>query len=265
MTDSYSCLIRTFNSASTLSDTLLSLSMQTLPPSEYIFVDSGSTDRTLDLLPLGAILHRYVGEHFNYSAALNQGLRYVSNKFVLIISCHTLLRNPIAMEYALSVMKSNSEIGAAYFCNENDGHLRHTLIDRTAFDGFNGLWNTCSLIKTNLLQRRNFRPEVFTAEDQEWARWLIFCENKLTARIAGAEMTRHRHSRAYNVRKRLNEYVAIAYFSNRELMGVRNFGRIISQMVSWNMPLHERIFNLKLLFRLAVCHVKAPRYRSKYF
>src|SRR5258705_5085392 len=115
MTVSYSCLIRTFNSATTLPDTLLYLSMQTLPPSEYIFVDSGSTDRTLDLLPQGAILHRYVGEHFNYSVALNQGLQHVSKDFVLIISCHTLLSNPFAMEYALSVIQSNTAIGAAYF------------------------------------------------------------------------------------------------------------------------------------------------------
>jgi glycosyltransferase involved in cell wall biosynthesis len=182
----YSSLIRTFNSASTLPDTLCSLARQTISPQEYIFVDSGSTDGTLTMLPHTSTLHRYVGNGFNFAEAINQGLRYVSTDYVLIISSHTKLTNTNAMEYALTLLSSTDSIGAVYFCDENAGGLRHTIIDKHIFDGFNGLWNTCSLIKVDLLRKRGFLPDVFSAEDQEWTRWLLNNTEKSIARIAGA-------------------------------------------------------------------------------
>ncbi len=77
------------------------------------------------------------------------------------------------ISYALNLLKSNDEIGAAYFCNKNDCELQYELLDKNNFDGFDGLWNTCSIIKMKYLKRRKFREEVFAAEDQEWANWLF--------------------------------------------------------------------------------------------
>ena len=67
----YSSLIRTFNSELTLPGTLKSLSSQTMPPNEYVFVDLGSTDRTVNQMPEGSIIHRFDEAEFNYSEALN--------------------------------------------------------------------------------------------------------------------------------------------------------------------------------------------------
>jgi glycosyltransferase involved in cell wall biosynthesis len=67
----YAALIRTFNSAAYLGETLASLQAQSNPPSFYIFVDSGSTDGTRALLPPGGLFHNYTGASFNYSAAIN--------------------------------------------------------------------------------------------------------------------------------------------------------------------------------------------------
>jgi glycosyltransferase involved in cell wall biosynthesis len=181
----YSALIRTFNSEGTLLSTLNSLNSQTIQPSEYIFVDSSSSDGTFNLFPAGSIIHKFIGQDFNYSEALNQGIVHVSTEFVLIISSHTLLLNCNAISYALNILRLNDAIGAAYFCFDNTEQLQHEIIDKNNFDGFNGLWNTCSIIRMNLLKRRNFRSEVFAAEDQEWARWLFFCEEKSVARISG--------------------------------------------------------------------------------
>jgi hypothetical protein len=122
------------------------------------------------------------------------------------------------------------------------------------------------LIKTDLLRQRGFRREVFAAEDQEWARWLLYCEHKVTARISGAGMdnTRNVH---FNNRKRLNGSVAIAYFANRNLLGVRNLARVAYQVVkpTLRLSLTERLFNLTLLFRLGACYLVHPKYKSKYF
>ena len=184
----YSALIRTYNSEKTLPSTLASLINQTVSPSKFIFVDSGSNDSTLHLLPNNSIVHNYVGNEFNFSESINQGLEYVSTDFVLILSSHTTLMNCEAINYALNILCSNEKIGATYFDYDFTGGFRYRHIDKNNFNGFNGLMNTCSLIRVSLLRRRRFRPEVFSAEDQEWARWLIYHEGKATACISGAGM-----------------------------------------------------------------------------
>jgi glycosyltransferase involved in cell wall biosynthesis len=270
MAKNYSVLIRTFNSAKTLPLTLSSLANQTVPPTEYVFVDTGSTDGTLDSIPYGSIIHRYIGTDFNYSEALNQGIKHVSTGYVLIISSHTSLRHATAIDFALELLSSNHEIGAAYFCSEDSAELNYRLIDKKEFDGFNGLWNTCSLIKVPLLQRRNFRAEVFTAEDQEWARWLIYCEGKLTARISGAGLTYNnprKSSWKSALKKKQNEYVAVAYFSNRTLLGLPNLIRIGITAINPDgyFRVRDRLFHLVLLVRLICCHFVRPRSKSRYF
>ena len=141
----YSMLMRTFNSERILPVTLNLLEKQTISPIEHIFVDSGSTDRTLSILPGGSKIHRYVGSEFNYSNALNQGLEYISTDYVLIISSHTSLCRFDAVEFALTLLTSDERIGAAYFDPEASGELRYELINRSNFDGFNGLWNAVPL------------------------------------------------------------------------------------------------------------------------
>lgn len=262
----YSALIRTFNSEHTLPVTLASLERQTNPPHQYIFVDSGSTDRTLASLPAGALVHRYEGEVFNFAAAINQGLRLVTNHHVLIISSHTELRKPKAMDYALALLNSNADIGAAYFADENHGPLRHKLIGRHNFTGFNGVWNTCAVIKFSLLQKRHFRSEVFAAEDQEWSAWLLTSEGKMIARISGSGLAIH-NPRRHSLRKRLNEYVAVAYFANRKLLAWPHIYSLLKQAVhpASHIGRPNRKFNLLLSARLATCHIFKPHGKSRYY
>lgn len=262
----YSVLLRTFNSESTLPGTLDCLKQQWNPPKQYIVVDSGSTDRTLDCLPAGSRVHHYVGEEFNYAEALNQGLRLVSTDYVLIISSHTELKNIRAMNYALDLLKSNPAIGAAYFCGDNTGSLRHELIGRNNFTGFNGLFNTCAVIKVELLQKRQFRPEVFTSEDQEWAGWLFAAENKVTARISGAGMA-VQNPRKDSLQKNVNEYVSVACFTNRKLLEWSHIVSLLKRAITLGTGLGaaKRKFYLLLSAHLMVCRYFKPRRKSRYF
>ena len=262
----YSALIRTFNSERTLPATLESLNRQTIRPQEIIFVDSGSTDKTLSLFPPGALVHRYVGVEFNYSEALNQGLRLVSNDHVLIISSHTTLEHEKSLEYALGVLDRETRIGAAYFCHQREGPLRYEWIDKHNFDGHNGLWNTCSLIRMALLRERGFQPEIFASEDQEWASWLYRCKGGATAQICGAGME-HENPRQNSLRRGLNEAISIAYFANRKLLGWRNLARVAYHVVkpSFEGTLRDRIFSTALFFQLLGCRFVKPKRRSRYF
>lgn len=263
----YSVLIRTFNSAKTLPATLHSLANQTNPPREFIFVDSGSTDRTLELLPEGSIVHHFIGSEFNYAGAINQGLDYVTTDYVMIVSSHTLLRNAGAADYALTLMSKSHNISAAYYCDGLTGDLEHELIDKTNFDGFNGVWNTCSIIKMSLLRIRRFRPEVFSAEDQEWSSWLFSCTNNAIARISGGGMDCSKNQNFHRLRKKMiNEYVAIAYFANRNLLHWRNIAWVALCIVKPAPPrLGSRSMNFLIFLRLIACHFVQPRYASRYF
>jgi len=260
----YAVLIRTFNSAKTLPATIASLQAQSLPPSEWVFVDSGSSDTTQSLIPNGAIWHRYSAPEFNFSRSLNEGIVLVHAPMVLIISSHTRLANPAAVAYAISQLKSDANLGGIYFSDNQPGSLRHDLIDRESFDGFNGLWNTCALVRTQLVRERPFREDVFSAEDQEWSAWWLNERGGRIARITGGERhcdNPHTHSSL----KLLNEYVSIAYFTNRRLL---RWSNVIRQLWLVIGPASARKtgrrFYLRLALLLAACHFRRPRYQSRY-
>ncbi|RYD80074.1 MAG: glycosyltransferase family 2 protein [Verrucomicrobiaceae bacterium] len=261
----YTALIRTYNSEKTLSHTLGALNEQTEPPDQYVFVDSGSTDATLNGVPAGSIVHRFSGTEFSFSEALNQGVELVETEFVLIISSHTVLGNRKAISYALTLLEDDA-LGAVYFSKENGEELRNERIDRNNFDGFNGLWNTCALVRMSLLRQRGFNREAFSAEDQEWAHWLFHQQGKAVARISGGGVVSY--NERHNIpQKRLNEYVAVAYFVNRKLLGWRNLVHLVYRAVQirhgWRGA--ERLWSLMLVWRLFACRFKKPKYQSRYF
>jgi glycosyltransferase involved in cell wall biosynthesis len=242
----YSVLIRTFNSEKTIRQTLDSLGNQSLAPSEYVIVDSGSTDKTLEMLPTSSIVHRYIGKSFNYSDALNQGTRLVGREFTLIVSSHTSLLNKDALEYANCLLRENDNIGGVYFLPGEEVKMSYELISAQNFTGFNGIFNTCALVKTEALKKRDFRPEVFAAEDQEWSRWLLEVEQKSIARISGAGMIYSNQIKDRRM-KDLYEDLAVAIyvkpnmFSTRYLLRIAY--RILRPVSRWKMRCH----NLRLL------------------
>ena len=260
----YTALIRTFNSANTLPATIASLQAQSRPPSEWVFVDSGSRDATQSLIPLGATWHRYSASEFNFSRSLNEGVALVRTPLLLIISSHTRLANAEAMSYACSLLGRDAQLGGVYFSDDQPGPLQHTLIGRDTFDGFNGLWNTCALVRTQLVCERPFREEVFSAEDQEWSGWWLNERGGRIARITGGERlcdNPHTHSPL----KLLNEYVSIAYFTNRRLMRWSNILRQLLLVIGpASARRRGRLFYLRLAVRLAACHFRQPRYQSRY-
>lgn len=249
----YTALIRTRDSSATLPKTLASLGRQSWPPSAYVIVDSGSTDETLEQLPAGATLHHFVGHSFNYAQALNQGLAHVQTPLVLLISSHTSVQNPEALEYAIRTLARDTRMGAAYFCYDDPPQLERQVIGVRNFNGFNGLWNTCSLIRTALAHQRPFRPEVFAAEDQEWAKWLIRRKGMSVARISGARLENDNPKR-FSHRKLLDEYVAVALFVNRSLLHCRHLAEVAYRVVRpGRLAVRHRFFSFLLFMRLVAC------------
>ena len=264
---SYAVLIRTFNSQRTLPLTLECLVGQTSPPDQYGFVDSGSTDDTLKILPTDSVVHKFVGREFNYSEAINQGLEHVTTDYVFVLSSHMLLIKRAAVEYALNLLESGEMYGAAYFTHEVDSEeLSHVSIDKANFDGQNGLWNASALIRMSLLKRRRFRPEVFAAEDQEWASWLFNSEGKAVARIRNAGAINY-NAQGSSFRKLRNDYIAVAYYSKRERLSWYNIFEVLKSVVSpcGGARLRHRGSQLILATRLIRCRSSEPKMKSRYF
>lgn len=264
---SYSVLIRTFNSQGTLPYTLGCLSNQTSLPDKYVFVDSGSTDNTLGILPENSVVHRFAGREFNYSDAINQGLPFISSKYVFIVSSHTIIIDRGAVAYALKVLDADERLGAAYFSNEvSGGPLSHQIIDKDNFDGQNGLWNWCSLVRMDLLRKRAFLPEVFAAEDQEWASWLFTEQGGAIARIANAGAINH-NPKGGSLRKLRNDYVGVAYFAKKDRLDWPNILGIFGNAFSptGGTRVRHRWSQVILAGRLVQCRFSRPRAKSRYF
>lgn len=245
----YTALIRTFNSEATLPDTLRSLERQSLPPHRYVFVDSGSTDRTLLLFPPGSTIHEYKTDKFNYSTSLNLGIGYIVDQFTLITSSHTTILGREAIEYAINLLRSRDDIGAAYFLQEFSDNIRYSLINQKTFSGYNGVWNTCAIYKTELIKKRPFRPEVFSAEDQDWSRWLLHEEGLHIAQIHGYGMSYNNPSK-YPIRKKINEEFAIALFVKPEMMRLPYIIKLILRSVRPISSIRDRVCNLLLAYRI---------------
>jgi glycosyltransferase involved in cell wall biosynthesis len=260
----YTALIRTLNSESTIASTIYSLESQTEPPNFFIIVDSGSTDGTLSLLPENSKVHHYSSKEFNFSEAINQGIPYACDPYILIISSHTAIIRKEAMAYAIRLLQSHEEIGAAYFCAEENQELTHKLIGLENFDGFNGVWNTCALFRSSLLRKRPFRPEVFSAEDQEWSKWLFESEGKFVARLSGGRVS-FNNPRKNLPRKRLNEYVAVASFVRPQMLKFPYLARVIYRIIRPVSKFSERKFNIYLLINLLLRRFYGKKFKSRYF
>jgi glycosyltransferase involved in cell wall biosynthesis len=83
-----SVVIPNYNHGHLIEDALLAISQQTLPPSEVVVVDDGSTDDSLARLQSSAarmpwLRIRAHGENRGVNAACNTGLELVSGDFVL--------------------------------------------------------------------------------------------------------------------------------------------------------------------------------------
>lgn len=257
----YTALIRTFNSEKTLPDTLDSLSRQSIPPSEYVIVDSGSSDGTLGLIPAGAKVHRYTSGKFNYSRSLNEGIEFINTSYTLIISSHTSLFNRGAIAACLEYMEKIDNVSAAYFIQELSDHLKFEVITEDNFTGFNGLWNTCALYKTYLLKQRPFREDVFSAEDQEWTKWLL-SSGKHVARVSGGGML-YNNLIMDRFRKRMKEELAVALFVKEEMLRFPYLLRVLYRVIRPISSNQERVFNVHLLCNLIMLNLD-PRFIKRF-
>ena len=132
------------------------LVLQTLPESEVI----------------GGKIVMYSSKEYNYSLALNLGLAECSTDYVLICSSHSIVQfSREQLEAMLRLMDDEPSCAGICF-RPGDGVKAEGIqrIDASSFDGFNGLNNSCSLIRLSVWQKLRFDETISAVEDQYWTR-----------------------------------------------------------------------------------------------
>jgi rhamnosyltransferase len=176
-----SILIRTKNEEVWVEKVIEKLFAQTYKNLEIIIVDSGSSDKTLGIVAKfpEIKLRQIKSEEFNYSAAINIGVRASDAKYIGIFSGHSVPYSLQMIEKAVDLLEKNINVAAIsgnYFA----------LSDASLFDQFTGylnylrkpkiehqavwLTNTHSLIRRERWEEYNFDESLLEGcEDYDWA------------------------------------------------------------------------------------------------
>lgn len=176
----YTVVIRCKDEARWLVDCQKGLELQSARPTEIIFVDSGSTDGSLELAAsFGWSLVKYPkNELFNYSKSLNIGLEQCETEYALLLSAHCLL----ASVHSVSILLSTaSRYGAAgVFGRQLPTSQSHPVDVRDLLTVFGReqiiysqqpfFHNAFSLIRKDIWLRHRFDEQINGIEDRFWAK-----------------------------------------------------------------------------------------------
>lgn len=189
-----SVVIRTFNSERTIKEVLEAVRSQSFTDYELIVVDSGSTDRTLEIL--GEYPHTFIdysSREFTYGGSLNAGIAAANGEYVVCLSSHTLPLSEGWLGALVGAMDRSGEIagawGALFF--QRGEHVctggEVELIDLQKFleRPNRGLQNPNSIIRRSLWEEHHFSETLERCEDQEWAHHFL-SRGYRTAIVPGA-------------------------------------------------------------------------------
>lgn len=265
----YTALIRTFNSLPLLNEVITALDRQTVPPTDYLIVDSSNDpQQKAEIKKLGFQVVDYPEEAFNYSKAINIGVDKVETDLVLVISSHVILEDPTLIERGLA-LQSFDQKGYLGFCL-TPGHMasQHWIpdyVDKKNFGMRFAASNSCTLLATRFIKARPFREDVFSAEDQEWAAYYLRTQDAYFYRVISYDV-KYLNSHA-NDQKIVNEFVALAYFTHPQLLGLHYiFFRVLRAGFAKlrRHPMRAKL-HMAIARELYAARHQKPVKKSKYF
>ena len=176
-----SIVIRTYNEEAHLPRLLEALGRQSYRDFEIVVVDSGSIDRTRDIVaPWADKLLRIDSQDFTFGYSLNVGIKAAAGKYAAIVSAHTLpadegwldtlvgsLReDTTAMAFGRQKGWSSSKFGEGQDLGRTFGAKRRILRPPHFF-----AHNANSAIKKELWEQRPFDETLPGLEDIEWVKY----------------------------------------------------------------------------------------------
>jgi rhamnosyltransferase len=235
-----SIILRSFNEAWALKDTLGALEGQEYSNWELIVIDSGSSDRSQTLIKAASPAHfiQIQPHEYNPSRVMNQGMRLARSDFGIFLNAdatpqspHWLrplveaLRDPqVAAVFGRQIPRPDCE--AVYACDYDRcfGPTRES----GKWDHFFSM--VSSGIRKDIWSTRGFLEKLQYAEDDEYTRWakaqgykIVYCPDSVV-------MHSHNYTRAQAYKRSFGDAKALAASWKRS---PKEFNWLRTQLLGW--------------------------------
>lgn len=199
-----SVVVRAFNEEKHIGRLFVGLDLQTNHDFEVILVDSGSTDRTIEIASsdewkFPVKVGRIEPERFSFGRSLNYGIQQVSSDIIVIASAHVFPVYPDWIE-KLTQPFDDERVGIAYGKQrggETTHFSEHQIFSRwfpehSKLQETNPFCNNANAaIRKTLWEDHHYDETLTGLEDLEWAHWAIE-QGAFVSYVAEAEV-RHIH------------------------------------------------------------------------
>ncbi len=203
-------VIRAFNEEEHLERLLEGISCQTIKDVNVILVDSGSTDRTVEIAEKhhAKIVHIDPME-FTFGRSLNLGIQAAEEDLILIASAHVF---PVYPDWIEEMLKPFSDPNVALVYGKQRGVQGSHFSERQIFNHWYGeesiatqehpfCNNANSAIRRALWSKHPFDESLPGLEDLAWAKWALENQYRISY-VAHAEI-KHVHQESWHgIRKR---------------------------------------------------------------
>ena len=176
----YDGVIRCKNEIDWLPRVLKSIRMQSITPNEVFLVDDKSNDGSVQhAQEQGCSIIHYDKEDFNYSYALNLGLRQTTSEYVLILSAHCELAKNESLELMLRLFNKHLNLAGVFgrqipTKNSNPFDTRDLLTvfgrEQVIYSSYPFFHNAFSLISKKSWSEISFDEGYNGIEDRVWAK-----------------------------------------------------------------------------------------------
>jgi rhamnosyltransferase len=193
-----SIIMRTKNSDWVVHQALKSLYSQTFREFELIIVDSGSTDKTLDIIKnYDCRVIKIEASAYYPGLVLNMAIKEAKSNLIIFQNSDSVMLTPKTLEKLIDAFNSYDVVLArqlprpeAHSWVRRDYDISFPNSDKTP------PWITLSLplagFKKSLWEKHNFYSDAWASEDTEWGNWAV--ENGIEIKYLKESITMHSHN-----------------------------------------------------------------------
>jgi rhamnosyltransferase len=253
MENNYRCsiVIRAYNEEKHIGKLLRGILAQTIQDVEILLVDSGSTDKTIEIASEYPVKVIHINpEDFSFGYSLNQGIQACSNEFVVIASAHIY---PVYPDWLETLLKpfTDPKVALVYGKqrgNETSKYSEHQLFRQWFPDGKTTQQehpfcnNANAVIRKSLWEKFPYDETLPGLEDLDWA-YRLMNQGYSIQYVPDADIIHvHQETPTGIYRRYLREGMAFKRIFPHERFGMWDFIRLATTNIftDWRAASKER-------------------------